>query len=158
MSVLTPLHTRDVDINVSTSKIELIEMSYDEDGSQVWTTRGKLHRISGPAKIRKNGTEEWWLHGVRHRADGPAVSMPCHRHPPYHEWLLNGKFHRIGGPAVEGGYNWREFFVNDRRFTEDEYYLYVDQQTGEVLVPPGKQLAWDGPGPPAPHLPVFRLL
>lgn len=35
------------------------------------------------------------------------------------------------------------YTVNGREFTEEEFNLYVDQETGEVLVPAGKKLEND---------------
>lgn len=133
------------------------------DGTRNWTVNGQLHRVGGPAIEHPNGSTEWFEYGIRHRTDGPAIDHPCGTR----EWYQNGVLHRIGGPAFEHaldrGADWykdgkrhriggpareyrstlgarAEYWVNDRRFTEEEYYRYVDQITGEVFVPPGKRL------------------
>jgi hypothetical protein len=140
-----PLQNFEWDIDIRANKIELVHISFDEYGNKVWTLQGKLHRSSGPAEIRKDGTREWWLYGKLHRKDGPAIDRPPKNgYSPYKEWWLHGKRHRVGGPSVDGGPHWQEWHIHGREFTEREFYLYVDQLTGEVLVPPGKKLTWDG--------------
>lgn len=58
------------------------------------------------------------------------------------EWLTRGLLHRTDGPAVERKGWVCEYWVYGQRLTEDEFYLYVDQLTGDVLVPPGKELTF----------------
>lgn len=87
-----------------------------------------------------NGSVEWRDKDQRpHRIGGPAVKWP----DGTAIWYFHGTRHRIGGPAFEYGDDFREYWVNDRHFTEDEYYQYVDQDTGEVFIPPGKKLKYD---------------
>jgi len=115
------------------------------NGNTEWYINGKLHRIGGPAREWSDGgpqwfvhVKQWWVNGRLHRLDGPAeVGLS------YQKWWVDGKLHRLNGPAVvrvDGPPHW---FVNGREFTEDEFYMYVDQETGEVLVPPGKKLTHD---------------
>lgn len=77
--------------------------------------------------------------GHLHREDGPAVKYPgggeC--------WYKRGKYHRLNGPATIQIFERDDYYADGRRFTEDEFYRYVDQDTGEVLVPPGKKLTHD---------------
>lgn len=80
-----------------------------------YNAMGHLHSTKGPAYISPTGTKCWYLDGRRHRIEGPAVERP--------------------------GQN--EWWVHDRRFTEDEFNLFVDQDTGEVLAPLGKKLTYD---------------
>ena len=74
---------------------------------------GDLHRLGGPARIKKNsepilhkdGRKEWYQYGQRHRVDGPAVE---HANGD-REWWFEGKPHRVDGPAQEyasGGVVW----------------------------------------------------
>lgn len=83
----------------------------------VWLdSKGKVHRIDGPAVDQVDGVKEWYKHGTLHRLDGPAI-----------EWA--------DGPV--------EYYVDGRQFTEDEFNCYIDHATGEVFVPPGKKLRHD---------------
>lgn len=108
-------------------------------GTTVWNNKeGQLHRVDGPAIIDKDGRNTWYLNNLIHREGGPAHSN-LHG---YEEWYNQGKRHRTDGPAVVAGKR-REYYVNGRRFTEEEFYRYVDQDTGDVLVPPGKKLHHD---------------
>lgn len=86
-----------------------------------------------------NGDEEWRVRGKLHREDGPAVTSVYSGL----EWHLHGECHRTDGPAIEHILGGKEWWVGGREFTEDEFNLYVDQLTGEVLVPPGKTLRND---------------
>ena len=38
-------------------------------------------------------------------------------------WLLNGKLHREDGPAVEYSHGLKQWFLNDKRYTEEEFAL-----------------------------------
>lgn len=109
------------------------------DGQGEWYLNGLLHRDGGPAVSDGHG-DTWYHNGEVHRDDGPAVEG----RNGYKSWYKHGKQHRIGGPAVEEvGALDDEYWVDDRQFTEEEYYRYVDQETGEVMVPPGKLLKYD---------------
>lgn len=77
---------------------------------------GNFHRSCGPAIEWVDNTFEWYKHGKHHRLDGPAIMRE------------------------DGTCSW---WVDGRRFTEDEFYMFVDQNTGEVLAPPGKRLTYD---------------
>ena len=57
---------------------------------------GTLHRVDGPAVIKKDGTKMWYYNGIRHRADGPAITTVNKSQ----EWHVNGVLHREDGPAV----------------------------------------------------------
>lgn len=134
-------------------------------GTKLWLKNGQLHRVDGPAEVCRNGTVCWFMNGQLHREDGPAVIS----WKGDMQWYKHGKRHRLNGPAMEyseghkarhrgrdnfhlrdedggvpvcGPYGPR-YFVDDRQFTEDEFYRYVDQETGEVLVPAGKTLTYD---------------
>lgn len=122
---------------------------------------GKWHRLDGPAREFNNGTKEWWVDGSLHREDGPAIDGPQGKfwfvRGLYHrtdgpaiewadgskEWHVNGLRHRVDGPADERSNGYKFWWINNRSFTEDEFYRYVDQATGEVFVPPGKKLEYD---------------
>lgn len=108
------------------------------DGTKRWLVNGHPHRDGGPAIVRANGTKLWYQHGQLHNDGGPAVELS----DGSKEWYQRGQLHRLGGPAVESPTGRKEWWVNNREFTEEEFYMYVDQDTGEVLVPPGKKLAY----------------
>lgn len=110
------------------------------DGTKEWLdASGRPHRVDGPAIIRPSGHMVWCQHGKMHRDDGPAVEFAngttC--------WYKHDKRHRLNGPAIYSSRGDYEWWANNRQFTEDEFYMYVDQETGEVLVPPGKKLTYD---------------
>jgi hypothetical protein len=95
----------------------------------------------GPRRTKSsNGVIRWYnAVGHLHCDDGPAYISPP---TGAKGWYRDGKRHRIDGPAME----WpdaKEWWVDGRQFTEDEFNLFVDQETGEVLVPPGKKLTHD---------------
>jgi hypothetical protein len=84
------------------------------DGTVVWTDQqDRFHRIDGPAIVYSTGGECWYKHGIPHRVDGPASTSPY-------------------GPD--------EYWVHGHKLTIDDFYRYVDQETGEVFMPPGKRL------------------
>ena len=93
-------------------------------GKTYWYKNGKRHRDGGPAVISKDLTE-WYKDGKKHR-DGnlPAKEWYDGRH---REYYVNGKLHRTDGPAKEGLYYndepYQEFYLNDVRYTEEEYTL-----------------------------------
>lgn len=107
------------------------------NGSYEWRRHGKIHRIGGPA-LEYEGTTQWWLNGELHREDGPAVEMYNGK-----RWYRHGQLHRLDGPARIVPGRESEYYVNGHQFTEEEFYRYVDQDTGEVFLPPGKKLTHD---------------
>lgn len=44
------------------------------DGTNIYTTDGRLHREDGPAIEFSNGTSYYFIDGVLHRDNGPAIS------------------------------------------------------------------------------------
>lgn len=62
-----------------------------------YNNKGRLHRIHGPAVIRKYGNTVWYCDGLRHRDGGPAC---INNSIGYEEWYRAGKLHREDGPAV----------------------------------------------------------
>lgn len=87
------------------------------DGTVVWKDQqDKFHCVDSPAIEYSTGGKCWYKHGVPHR---------------------------IGGPAMTSPYGPDEYWVNGLKFTEEEYYQYVDHDTGEVFVPAGKKLTYD---------------
>ena len=56
------------------SRVEVVLVITELDGSQRWFLDGLLHREYAPAVTYPNGTQYWYLNGLRHRLDGPAVT------------------------------------------------------------------------------------
>jgi len=79
-----------------------------ESGDKVWFKDGKIHKIGGPAIIQ-GSFQAWYCMGRLHRTDGPAIV-------------------RKDGDS--------EWWVDGTMLSEDEFYRFVDQDTGEVLIPP----------------------
>ena len=53
------------------------------------------------------------------------------------QWFLNGKLHREDGPAIERPDGYKAWFLNDVRYTEEEYYSKLNpakELTMEELV------------------------
>jgi hypothetical protein len=69
-------------------------------------------------KIDSMGNTRWLLHGVYHREDGPAVEFTN----GYKAWIIRGEYHREDGPAVEWPDGSKEWWIDDIRYTEQEYY------------------------------------
>lgn len=124
---------------------------------QVWWKGNKRHREDGPAVTYPDGGGQWWKDGLMHREDGPAVALNC----GYTEWRTQGKLHCLVGPALihhcgcwhKNGHcvvldkplsRNEEWWVHGRQLTEDEFYRFVDLATGEVFIPPGRKLEYDG--------------
>lgn len=121
---------------------------------------GRLHKEDGPALAFEDGSQMWYKHGLVHRVGGPAITgkRQCMKRDDQLmdgtwaiqscvvkslEWFVNGLRHRTDGPAVERDDLIFEYWTNGQRLHEDEFYLYVDTTNGDVLVPPGKKLAYN---------------
>lgn len=108
-------------------------------GTEMWLKHGRMHRDDGPAVVHYYGDKLWYRDGKLHREDGPA----CTYRNGTKEWYRDGTRHRVDGPAVEYPDGLMDqYWVNGQQLTEEEFYLYVDQETGEAFVPPGKKLCW----------------
>jgi hypothetical protein len=90
-----------------------------------WIVDGEKHREDGPAIIiyRSNcdlpiDYQAWVIHGKYHRLGGPAREWPLYG---CEEWWFNGKKHRIDGPADEGPSNKKEWWIEDKRMTYNQW-------------------------------------
>lgn len=95
---------------------------------------GNRHRDDGPAVTYKCGYAVWYRHGDVHCLSGPAILQTCGC------WHHEGQCKEL---MVNPDYSRQEWYVDGRRFTEEEFYRYVDTTTGEVFVPVGKTLQHD---------------
>ena len=66
------------------------------------------------------GNKEWRLNGILHREDGPTLEY----HNGINEWFRNGSLHREDGPAIEFPDGSTEWWLDDERYTKEEYVLY----------------------------------
>ena len=91
------------------TKSKIIEYA---NGDKIWYTNGKLHRTDGPAiewvNVYDNGTRSWWLNGKRHRIDGPAIEYASGKK----QWFLDGK------EVTE-----EEFFIQTFKLPEELFVL-----------------------------------
>lgn len=56
--------------------------------TKCWTdSKGKYHRVEGPAFIWSNGSQ-WYQHGKLHRLDGPAIVY----NTGYKLWYYEGQY------------------------------------------------------------------
>jgi hypothetical protein len=58
--------------------------------------------------------------GQLHRTDGPALENNYSKY-----WFINGKLHREDGPAIEYSTGDKSWYLNDIRYTEDQYHQEV---------------------------------
>jgi hypothetical protein len=102
-------------------------------------TQDSPYSLANECVTLSNGCKQWRKDGLIHRVDGPAEVHPNGSKV----WIQNGLLHRVGGPAIEFYPSGNSWYIQGRQFTIDEYYLFVDQTTGEVFVPPGKKLLYE---------------
>jgi hypothetical protein len=50
-----------------------------------------------------------------------------------------GRKHRLNGPAIEWNSGKKEWWVHGQRYTEDEFFNYVDPITKKLTVPFGQE-------------------
>lgn len=77
-----------------------------------------------------SGAEVWFRDGKIHRVGDPAITQES-----FQAWYIDGKLHRTDGPAVVRKNEASEWWVQGVMLTEDEFYRFVDQDSGEVLIP-----------------------
>ncbi|WP_211206081.1 hypothetical protein [Psychroflexus torquis] len=94
-------------------------MELNHEGTKLWHINGVRHREDGPAVETWNGNvKEWWLNDLRHREDGPAETNSMSN-----DWWINGKRHREDGPAIEHWNGFKQWYINDVEYTEQDYKL-----------------------------------
>lgn len=103
------------------SVIQFTDMEIDEDGTEIWTLNGKLHRSNDePAVVSPCGYKEWWLYGKIHRVGKPAIEYP----DGTRAWYVNGMNHRLDGPAMENFDGTKYWFIENVMYTEEEFNNY----------------------------------
>lgn len=58
--------------------------------------------------------------GQFHCEDGPALEFD----DGTKTWAINGQLHRLDGPAIERSDGSTEYWIANRRLTDDEFALY----------------------------------
>lgn len=110
-------------------------------GSLIWQNEDdELHRLDGPAIIRKDGTKLWYQNGKPHRVGGPACVGPRGRGQ---RWYQDGVLHRLDGPAIifsGGAVDWHVLGVDIKTFKHfqqmtncsDEDILLLKLKWGDI--------------------------
>ena len=96
---------------------EKYEVRVYETGEVNWLDEeGRAHRLDGPAVVRADGSEFYYHHGKANRLDGPAVV-----------WSDGGK----------------EWWIDNRKYTEAEFHKKVAELNntcdGKVVEIEGKK-------------------
>lgn len=103
------------------------------DGSKFWRLNGKQHRDNGfPATEFSNGSKEWWEDGVYFKSiniDGKKVFLNYNNGPKTtsasyvleHHTDKKGNRHRTDGPAVISQDGTKEYYINGKTLSEDEF-------------------------------------
>ena len=80
-----------------------------------------IHRIGGPAVIHRNGDYSWQINEKFHRVDGPAVRFTDENGNVKFLWYVNDMLHRVDGPAIEWSDGHKEWYVNGKEMTEEQF-------------------------------------
>jgi hypothetical protein len=96
----------------------LVEYS---NGNKCRYLNRKLHRIDGPAVELADGVKHWVMNGVLHREDGPAIEYHLACPDGVRKWSFNGEWHRIDGPAIEYANGRKEWWINGKKISEEEF-------------------------------------
>jgi hypothetical protein len=111
----------------------------EKHGSRVFhDDKGRLHHETGPAVHNPYGEYAWYYHGLLHRIGGPA----CKDNSGFELWAEHGQPHRTCGPAKTYHTGAQEWYVRGLRMTALEFDLYIDQDNGDILIPPGKKMSY----------------
>ena len=105
----------------STIKIEGFDNNYKIcTGDILYLLDNKLHRINGPALIRKYEFYIWAKNGKPHRDDDmPAIESEDNSFQIYYK---DGYIHRLEGPAwIEN--NKKEWWIDGVHMKTEEYWL-----------------------------------
>jgi len=95
-----------------------IKMYIDKDGTKTYiNSKGKYHRLDGPAIEWSDGTKCWYKKGLRHREEGPAIEFT--NGDKY--WYKKNKWHRTNGPALECVNGNKEWYILDEELEEKEF-------------------------------------
>jgi len=70
-------------------------------------------------EVYDNGNKAWYQNGKRHRLDGPAVEYANGGKGKF--WYQNDKLHRLDGPAVEYSDGYKEWFIEGKELSEEEF-------------------------------------
>lgn len=80
-------------------------------------SKGKYHRLYGPAYVsKKYDIEIWYKDGVYHRVGGPAI-----RHKNNKLWYYEGKLHNLHGPAIDTKCGPKEYYIHGWKLSPKEF-------------------------------------
>jgi len=75
--------------------------------------------------LYKLGTKWYFLNDKLHREDGPAFED---KYGGTKEWRIHGKLHREDGPAIEWGNKDYDYYLDDRRYSEEDYWKEIERR------------------------------
>jgi hypothetical protein len=85
---------------------------------------GKLHRDDDlPAMEYNNGDKFWCQNGQLHRINNPAAEYAN----GINWWCQYGKYHRLDGPAVEGLNGYKAWYIENIKYTEEEFNKKIQE-------------------------------
>ena len=94
----------------------------DELGTKkYYNFKGQLHRTNEPAIEYRSGAKFWYQNDQLHRLDGSAIE---YSHSKY--WYQYGLLNREDGPAVECSDGYKEYWVDGKNLTEEEFVHWCD--------------------------------
>ena len=67
----------------------------------------------------QTGLKRWYVDGKLHREDGPAVERTDSSR--YKAWFIKNKLHRLDGPAVEDAHGTKEYWIDDKLYSFEEW-------------------------------------
>ena len=88
--------------------------------------------------VLDDGYKLWWVDGMLHRLDGPAMIGP----DGIMIWCQYGKKHRLDGPAVEYPNGDKQWWINDKYYTYEQYLL-KKQQLVKDAISKNNQSGWE---------------
>jgi hypothetical protein len=78
--------------------------------------------ITYTVTVEDNGTTHWYnANNEFHRIDGPAIEYANGTK----SWWKNNKLHRLDGPAVEYSDGYKEWYIEDIKYTEEEFQAKI---------------------------------
>jgi len=111
------MDTSDKEICMNTTKV-----SIHKNGSKVYkNSKGKLHRLDGPAIELITEGKAWYKEGLCHREKGPAIEYANGDK----SWYKEGLLHRSDGPAIELVNKYNHWFILDKELEEEVFNLWI---------------------------------
>jgi len=97
-------------------------MYINDYGDKIYkNSKGKYHRLDGPAIECLNGNKLWCKKGKYHRLDGPAIKWTNGDK----EWYKEGKYHREDGPAREYANGNKYWYILGKYLEKKEFNSWI---------------------------------